>query len=84
MATITIQTPNVTKNYSLDAAQVQRLLGYATATMTGGDTATTAEKEAWVARQFMILMRDAVERHELLDGYKTVRANNTKLPVTEA
>lgn len=84
MATITIQTPNVTKNYTLNAGQVQQLLDYAAATMPSGDTATTADKEAWIAKQFMILMRDAVERHELLSGYRTVREGNTKLPIAEA
>lgn len=83
MATVTIQTPNVTKNYTLDAGQVQQLLDYAAATMTGGDTATTAEKEAWIAKQFMVLMRDAVERQELLSGYRTVRESNTKIPIVE-
>jgi len=81
MATITITSPNVTKSFSLDAAQVTRLLDYAGYAL--GPDATNLEKEEWVVRRFFVLMRDDLKTHEDQQGYKTVRETNAKLPVTE-
>jgi len=81
MAQITIQSPNVTKNFSLDAGQVTRLLNYAGYAL--GDGATNLQKEEWVVRRFFVLMRDDLKRFEDQQGYKTVRETNTQLPVTE-
>lgn len=83
MAQITITSPNVTKNFQLDAAQVTRLLDYAGRVL--GPDATALEKETWVVRRFFTLMRDDLETNENVSGYKTVRETNAaaKLPVTE-
>lgn len=83
MANIVIQSPNVTKNFHLDAAQVTRLLDYAGRVL--GPDATALEKETWVVRRFFILMRNDLERNENASGYVTVKETNAaaRLPVTE-
>ena len=81
MPNIVIQTPNVTKTFSLDAAQVTRLLDYA------GDyldpAATALEKEQFIATQFFILMRDDLKRSEQAKAAKAARDAVAQLPVTE-
>lgn len=81
MAQITITSPNVTKNFQLDAAQVTRLLDYAGRVL--GPDATALQKEEWVVRRFFVLMRDDLETNEKAEGYKQVNANNQKIPITE-
>lgn len=80
MATVTIQTPNVTKNYSLDAGQVQRLLDFAEHHI--GES-TTAQKEAWIAQHFMILMRDALFSYERAKAQSAAASGVSPIQVTE-
>lgn len=84
MPNITISTPNVTKTYSLDAAEVTRLLDYATARMEDGQSATTAQKEAWIAKRFFLLMRTDLAKYETLKAETTARATVTAIPVNES
>lgn len=84
MPNITISTPNVTKTYSLDAAQVTQLLDFATAKMENGQTATTAEKEAWIARRFFLLMRADLAKYETAKAEQTARAAVVSIPVVES
>lgn len=83
MALITISSPNVTKNFQVDAGHVTRLLDYAGRVL--GPDATALQKEEWVVRRFFVLMRNDLEANENVSGYKTVRETNAaaKLPVTE-
>lgn len=81
MANITISSPNVTKNFQLDAAQVQRLLDHAAAYLDEG--ATNLEKEEWVVRRFFILMRDDLKAGEDARAANAAKAAVEKIPVTE-
>lgn len=82
MATIVIQTPNVTKTYTLNASQVQRLLAFADHHI--GPDSTTAEQEAWIARHFFTMMRDALYAFEDGVAIRTARNNVVPLDVVES
>lgn len=83
MANVTVTTPNVTKVFSYRAEDIQQMLDYAADSMENGQSATQIEKEAWLARQYQVLMRQAVWKHAYNKATKAAAASVSAIPVTE-
>lgn len=83
MATIRIITPNTSKSYTLDAAQVQRLIDFATLNMEGGDTATQIQKEEWLAFTLFATFINRVDNWERRQKQAASVSTHTKIPVVD-
>lgn len=81
MANMTITTPGGSTTFDVPAEHVTTLLEMAAAHMEG--TPTQAEKEAWLRKQFFILMRNRIRVWKQNELRNAAAVGYTDMPITE-
>lgn len=81
MANMTITTPGGSTTFDIPAEWVTHLLAMAEDSLEG--TPTQAEKEAWLRKQFFLLMRKRVGQYRRQTLKAAALAGIQDMPITE-